>query len=126
MTNDELKAAIAAKHEGFPTDGLKKAELEVVLKGLNADEAAKAAEADVKALQELNEQMKQQLENATVEKKAGRPVITIDKVKYMVLGGVKHDQKIYSAEQLAKEPKICEELLEKGSHLIVELKAKED
>lgn len=96
------------------------------------DQKVAALEAALKAEQDKNKALEAELKDAgkvvaelkekLAEGKSPDLTVTVGKKKYLVVGGFKKKGKAYSKEDIAADAKLAEELIEKGSQLLTEIK----
>jgi tyrosine-protein phosphatase YwqE len=88
-------------------------------------EKVKALEADKAAQAKIIAELEVRLEVKVDEAKVNRPVVTIDKKKYAVLGAANVNGTKYSKEQIAQDAALHKALLDSGSGIIVPLEVLE-
>lgn len=96
------------------------ATLEEALSALSAEQAKnKALEAELSDASKVVEELKEQLADKA---NAGILTVKVKNKKYQVIGGCILKGKPFTKEAIAADAKLAEELIEKGSQLLTEIK----
>jgi hypothetical protein len=95
------------------------ATLEEALGALAAEQAKKKAlEAELEDAAKVVAELKEKLKDG----KAQDLTITVGKKKYAVVGGFQKKGQLFTKEAIASDAKLAEELIKKGSQLLIEIK----
>lgn len=84
-------------------------------------QGAESLAQQVLTLQEQLEETTEKLRATEATKGNPNPVVKLKSGSYQVLGGISHEGVKLSPKELAEDHKLCEELVEKGSGLLVKV-----